>query len=175
MADDTRAEVLDHHDDVKDTSDPRNQTQAKLLAVVKAHTAEHGPPQPAFDGLKNTLFGWTDDGKGVWVFPASKANFDRFEHVAKAQPARPSSRTGGTQCGRRHLENSEWSGRKWTIERRLPPGLAWGKCFDFGIELSRQFGALDSSNGGDADVEFLNDCFPMPPITCRNFAYAHES
>ncbi|KAK3938312.1 hypothetical protein QBC46DRAFT_451274 [Diplogelasinospora grovesii] len=66
--------------------DLRNMTQAELVALANAHTKMHGPPVSSYDGAKNTLFGWTDDGKGVWVLPSSKANFQRFEDVARSHP-----------------------------------------------------------------------------------------
>lgn len=69
-----------------DVSDLRNTTQAELVALADAHTKKHGPPVGSYDGAKNTIFGWSDDGKGVWVLPSSKANFERFEDVARSQP-----------------------------------------------------------------------------------------
>lgn len=64
----------------------RNKTQAELLDLVNAYAEKHGPPAESDDGAKNTLFGWTDDGKGVWVLPANRANFKRFEDIAKSRP-----------------------------------------------------------------------------------------
>ena len=66
--------------------DLRNLTQAELVALANAHIRKHGPPVESYDGAKNTLFGWTDDGKGVWVLPSSNANFQRFEDVARSHP-----------------------------------------------------------------------------------------
>jgi hypothetical protein len=63
-----------------------NKTQTELLDLVNAYAKKHGPPAETYDGAKNTLFGWTDDGKGVWVLPASQANFKRFEGVAGSRP-----------------------------------------------------------------------------------------
>ena len=64
----------------------RNKTQAELLDLVNAYAEKHGPPAESYDGEKNTLFGWTDDGKGVWVLPANQANFKRFEDIAESRP-----------------------------------------------------------------------------------------
>ncbi|KAI0398672.1 hypothetical protein F4802DRAFT_194248 [Xylaria palmicola] len=64
----------------------RNKTQAELLDLVNAYAKKHGPPIEAYDGALNTLFGWADDGKGVWVLPANKANFKLFEDIARSQP-----------------------------------------------------------------------------------------
>ncbi|KAK1760959.1 hypothetical protein QBC47DRAFT_368698 [Echria macrotheca] len=69
----------------KEVPDIRNMTQAELIALANAHTKKNGPPVPSYSE-KNTLLGWTDDGKGVWVLPVSKANFDRFEDVARTHP-----------------------------------------------------------------------------------------
>lgn len=66
--------------------DLHSKTKAELLDLANAHADKHGPPVESHQGSKNTLFGWADDGKGVWVLPASKANFDRFEDVARSQP-----------------------------------------------------------------------------------------
>jgi hypothetical protein len=63
-----------------------NKTPAELLALVDSYIKQHGPPTDSYDGEKNTLFGWTDDGKGVWILPASKANFGHFEDIAKTNP-----------------------------------------------------------------------------------------
>jgi hypothetical protein len=63
--------------------DHRNTIPAELMALADAHTQDHGPPITSYDGANNTIFGWTDDGKSVWVLPGSKANFQRFEDVAR--------------------------------------------------------------------------------------------
>lgn len=76
MSHKTTAEVPDLH----------HKTKGELLNLVSAHAKKHGPPAESSDGSKNTLFGWADDGKGVWVLPASKANFDRFEDIARSRP-----------------------------------------------------------------------------------------
>ena len=63
-----------------------NKTKAELLELADAWTKKHGPPQPSYNGAKNTLYGWTEDGKGVWILPMSKANSDRFDHIARSRP-----------------------------------------------------------------------------------------
>ena len=76
MNDNTTTEVPNLHD----------KTQAELLDLVNAYAKKHGPPTDSYDGAKNTLFGWTDDGKGVWVLPANQANFKCFEDIAASRP-----------------------------------------------------------------------------------------
>lgn len=66
-------------------SDLRNMNQAELMALVDAHTAKYGPPAEIYDS-KNSLFGWTEDGKGVWVLSLSEVNSQRFEDIAKLHP-----------------------------------------------------------------------------------------
>jgi len=66
--------------------DLKNKTKAELKDLVNAYTEKHGPPKESYDGAKNTIFGRTEDGKGVWVLPASKANVERFEDIARSQP-----------------------------------------------------------------------------------------
>ncbi|KAI1347104.1 hypothetical protein F5Y01DRAFT_296087 [Xylaria sp. FL0043] len=66
--------------------DLRNKTKAELLELINAYAKKHGPPAESYDGAKNTLFGWTDDGEGVWVLAASRANFERFEEIARSRP-----------------------------------------------------------------------------------------
>lgn len=61
-------------------------TKTELNALVNSYMREHGPPKESYDGDKNTLYGWTDDGNGVWVLPASKPNLDWFGEVAKSHP-----------------------------------------------------------------------------------------
>ncbi|KAI1327594.1 hypothetical protein F5Y16DRAFT_188388 [Xylariaceae sp. FL0255] len=63
----------------------QNKTEAKLKEIADAHTGKHAPLVEYYDA-RGTLFGWTDDGKGVWVLPLTKANFDRFEDIARLQP-----------------------------------------------------------------------------------------
>ncbi|OIW23941.1 hypothetical protein CONLIGDRAFT_686157 [Coniochaeta ligniaria NRRL 30616] len=60
-------------------------TQVELCALVDAHAAKNGPPVESYD-QKNTYFGWTDDGKGVWCLPGSKANLDRLEDLWRMHP-----------------------------------------------------------------------------------------
>jgi hypothetical protein len=60
-------------------------TQVELCALVDAHTEKNGPPVESYDE-KNTYFGWTDDGKGVWCLPGSKANLDRLEDLWRMHP-----------------------------------------------------------------------------------------
>lgn len=71
---------------ITEVPDLRNKTQAELLDIVNAYAKKHGPSAETYDGTKNTLFGWTDDGKGVWVLPSNQANFRRFEDIAREQP-----------------------------------------------------------------------------------------
>jgi hypothetical protein len=67
-------------------ADLHKKTEAELLDLVNAYTKKHGPPETHYDGAKNTLFGWTEDGKGVWILPLTKANFERFEDIARSRP-----------------------------------------------------------------------------------------
>jgi len=69
-----------------DVPNLHNKTQAELLELVSAYAEKHGPPAESYDGSKNTLFGWTDDGKSVWVLAANQANFKRFEDIAGSRP-----------------------------------------------------------------------------------------
>lgn len=57
-----------------------------LEDLLNNYTKKHGPPDESYDGTKNTLFGWTEDGQGVWILPATKANFERFEDIARSRP-----------------------------------------------------------------------------------------
>lgn len=68
------------------TTDLRNKTKDELKAIVDSYAKKHGPPETRHDGTKNTLFGWPEDGKGVWVLPTTKANFERFEEIARSRP-----------------------------------------------------------------------------------------
>lgn len=79
----------------------QNKTQAELLDLVNAYAKKHGPLVESHDGAKNTLFGRTDDGKGVWVLPANQANFKRFEDIAASRP-------GIGQCGIMELAGAEF-------------------------------------------------------------------
>jgi hypothetical protein len=64
--------------------DLRNKTKAELEDIVNNYTKKYGPPDESqYDGANNTLFGWPEDGKGVWVLPTTKANFERFEEIAR--------------------------------------------------------------------------------------------
>lgn len=67
------------------TINPQNMSKAELMEFANRYTKNH-PPEPVYNGAKNTLFGWTEDGKSVWVLPATKANFERFEDIAKSRP-----------------------------------------------------------------------------------------
>lgn len=64
----------------------QNMTQEELNALANNLSQERGPPVEEHNGEKNTLYGWTEDGKGVWVLPMSKTNFHRFEEIAKTFP-----------------------------------------------------------------------------------------
>jgi hypothetical protein len=75
-----------HDNTTTEVSNLHKKTQAELLDLVNDYATKHGPPAASYDGAKNTLFGWTDDGKGVWVLPATKANFKRFEDIAASRP-----------------------------------------------------------------------------------------
>lgn len=68
------------------TTDLRNNTKEDLKAMVDSYAKKHGPPETHHDGTKNTLFGWPEDGKSVWVLPTTKANFERFEEIARSRP-----------------------------------------------------------------------------------------
>ncbi|KAI1272347.1 hypothetical protein F5Y07DRAFT_380205 [Xylaria sp. FL0933] len=59
------------------------------------------PPAKSYDGAKNTLFGWTDDGEGVWVLDATKTNYKRFEEIARSRP-------GLGQCELMELAGAEF-------------------------------------------------------------------
>ncbi|KAI0964995.1 hypothetical protein F4678DRAFT_454329 [Xylaria arbuscula] len=72
---------------MNDNMNLQNKSQAELLEIVNAYAKKHGPPSESYDGVKNTLFGWTDDGKGVWVLHANQANVKRFEDIAKSRPS----------------------------------------------------------------------------------------
>jgi hypothetical protein len=63
------------------TCDLSQKTKAELFDIVSKL-----PPPIESCSAKDTLFGWADDGKGVWVLPASKENFERFEEIAKLKP-----------------------------------------------------------------------------------------
>lgn len=60
-------------------------TQVELRALVDAHAEKNGPTVESYDE-KNTYFGWTDDGKGAWCLPGSKANLDRLEDLLENAP-----------------------------------------------------------------------------------------
>jgi len=67
--------------------DLHKKTKAELEDLVNAYAQKHGPPdQSRYEGAKNTLFGWTEDGKGVWILPTTKTNFERFEDIARSRP-----------------------------------------------------------------------------------------
>jgi len=53
------------NDSTTEVGDLRNKTQAELLEIVNAYTEKFGDPREIYDGEKNTIFGWTDDGDGV--------------------------------------------------------------------------------------------------------------
>ncbi|KAI1313130.1 hypothetical protein F5Y03DRAFT_338127 [Xylaria venustula] len=97
----------------------QNKSQAELLDIVNAYSKKHGPPAESYDGAKNTLFGWADDGKGVWVLHANQANFKRFEDIAKSRP-------GLGQCEIMELAGAEFfadwrdSDRARAIKRTEP-------------------------------------------------------
>jgi hypothetical protein len=76
---------MNHNTTTKEL-DLQNMTKAELLDLVNNHAKEYGPPVENYDGAKNTLFGWPEDGKGVWILPATKANFERFEEIARLRP-----------------------------------------------------------------------------------------
>jgi hypothetical protein len=75
-----------NHDTTTKELDLQNKTKAELLDLVNNHDKKYGPPVEHYDGAKNTLFGWAEDGKGVWILPATKANFERFEDIARSRP-----------------------------------------------------------------------------------------
>lgn len=67
--------------------DLHNKAKAELLELVNTYAKKHGPPDEShYDGTKNTLFGWPEDGNGVWILPATRANFERFEDIARSRP-----------------------------------------------------------------------------------------
>jgi hypothetical protein len=74
-------------DTVTKEVDLQNQTKTELKQLVNAYTKNHGPPDEShYDGAKNVLFGWTEDGNGVWILPKTKVNFERFEEIARSRP-----------------------------------------------------------------------------------------
>ncbi|KAI9741591.1 MAG: hypothetical protein M1818_004398 [Claussenomyces sp. TS43310] len=74
-----------NHNTTTKVLDLQKKTKAELEDLVNAYAKKHGPPKSHYDGAKNTLFGWTEDGKGVWVLPTTKANFERFEGIARSR------------------------------------------------------------------------------------------
>lgn len=62
--------------------DLQNKTEAELNEIANNITKKYGPPKEYYSA-KNTHFGWTDDGKGVWILPMTKVNSDRFEEIAR--------------------------------------------------------------------------------------------
>jgi hypothetical protein len=75
------------HDTITEVLNLHEKTKAELEDLVNTSAKKHGPPDEShYDGAKNTLFSWTDDGKGVWILPTTKANFERFEDIAKSRP-----------------------------------------------------------------------------------------
>jgi len=66
--------------------DLQNMTKTELLDLTNNLTKKYGPPVENYDRAKNTLFGWTEDGKGVWILPTTKTNFERFEEIARSRP-----------------------------------------------------------------------------------------
>lgn len=63
---------------------PHKKTEAEL--ENNSYTKEHEPPDELHHDAKDTLFAWTDDGKGVWTLPTTKANFERFENITRSRP-----------------------------------------------------------------------------------------
>lgn len=77
---------MNHNTTTKEL-DLHKKTKAELEDLVNTFAEKHGPPDEShYDGTKNTLFGWMEDGKGVWILPATKANFERFEEIARSRP-----------------------------------------------------------------------------------------
>jgi hypothetical protein len=70
-------------DTATEETDVQKQTKAELKQLVNTYSKKHRPPgESHYDGAKNMLFGWTEDGKGVWILPKTKVNFERFEEIA---------------------------------------------------------------------------------------------
>lgn len=77
---------MDHNTTTK-VIDLQKKTKSELEDIVNTYAKKHDPADESdYDGAKNTLFGWTEDGKGVWILPATKANFERFEDIARSRP-----------------------------------------------------------------------------------------
>lgn len=77
---------MDHNTTTK-LLDLQNKTDANLEDLANTYIKKHGPPDDShYDGAKHTLFGWAADGKGVWVLPSTKANFESFEYIARPRP-----------------------------------------------------------------------------------------
>ena len=76
-----------NHNTTTKVLDLHNKTKVELKDLANTYAKKHGPPDDShYDGAKNTLFGWTEDGKGVWILPTTKANFERFEDIARSRP-----------------------------------------------------------------------------------------
>ncbi|KAE9378605.1 hypothetical protein N431DRAFT_553041 [Stipitochalara longipes BDJ] len=76
-----------NHNTTTNALDLQKKTKAELEDLIETYTKKHGPPDEShYDGAKNTLFGWTEDGKSVWILPTTKANFERFEDIARSRP-----------------------------------------------------------------------------------------
>lgn len=72
---------MDHNTTTK-VPDLHKMTKDEMIDLA----TKLGPPHEHYDGANNTLFGWMEDGKGVWVLPSTKANFERFEEIARSRP-----------------------------------------------------------------------------------------
>lgn len=65
--------------------DLQKMTKAKLENIVNICIKKHVLLKEHYNA-KDTLFGWTEDGQGVWILTKAEGHCERFEEIPRTRP-----------------------------------------------------------------------------------------